>query len=81
MAVEYENPWERILSLSKVAIPSMVYTYTKHTPSQQVFGRNIILNINQETNWQLITQHKLMLFNKGNTIDNLICIEPETKSY
>ena len=30
--------------------------YSQHTPSQLVFGRDAILNINQEANWHLIKQ-------------------------
>ena len=47
------------------AIQSTVHTTTEHTPSQLVFGRNAILNINQEANWQLIKQYKQVLINKG----------------
>ena len=35
-----------------------------------VFGGDTILNINQEANWQLIKQRKLMLINKGNQKEN-----------
>ena len=39
------------------------YTTTQHTPPQLVFGRDAILNIIQEANWQLIYQHKQALKN------------------
>ena len=45
----------------------MVYTTT---PSQLVFGRDAILNINQEANWQLIKQCKQALIKKGNQHKN-----------
>ena len=48
------------------AIRSTVHTTTQHTPSKLVFGRDAILNINQEVNWQLIKQRKEALINKGN---------------
>ena len=48
----------------------MVHTTTQHTPSQLVFGRDAILNINQEANWQLIKQRKQALINKGNQKEN-----------
>ena len=52
MDLDNENPWEGILSYTIFAIQSMVYTNTQHTPSKLVFGRDAILNINQEANWQ-----------------------------
>ena len=48
MDLDNENPWEGILSSTMFAIRSTVHTTTQHTPSQLVFGRNEILNINQE---------------------------------
>ena len=38
--------------------------------SQLVFGRDAILNINYEANWQLIKQRKQVLINKGNQKEN-----------
>ena len=51
MDLDNENPWEGILSSTMFAIHSMVHTTTQHTPSQLLFGRDAILNINQEANW------------------------------
>ena len=45
-----DNPWEGILSSTMFAIQSMVHSTTQHTQSQLVFGRDVILNINQEAN-------------------------------
>ena len=53
-----EKPWEGILSSTLFAIWSMVHTTTQHTLSQLVFGRDVIVNINQEANWQSIKQCK-----------------------
>ena len=41
-----------------------MHTITQRTPSQMVFGRDAILNISQEANWQLVKQHKQALINK-----------------
>ena len=49
----------------------MVHTALQHTPSQLVFSRDAILNINQEANF-FIKQRKQALRNKGN--------QKETKS-
>ena len=52
------------------AIQSTVHTTTQHTPSQLVFGMDVILKINQEANRQLINQYKQALINKGNQKEN-----------
>ena len=57
-------------SSTMFAIQPMVHTTTQHTPSQLVFGRDAILDINQEANWQLIKQCKQALMNKGNQKEN-----------
>ena len=52
------------------AIRTTVHTTTQHTPSQLVFGKDAIFNINQEANWQLIEQRKHALINNGNQKEN-----------
>ena len=52
MDLDDENPWEGIPSSTISTIWSMVHTITPKTPSQLVFGSDMILNINQEANWQ-----------------------------
>ena len=49
--LDNENPWEGILSSTMLAILFTVHTTIQHTPSQLVFGRGAILNINQKANW------------------------------
>ena len=56
MDLEDENPWEEILASTMFTIWATVHTTTQHTLSQLVFGKNTILNINQEPNCQLIKQ-------------------------
>ena len=51
MNLDDENPWDGILSSTMFAIRSMVHTTTQHKPSQLVFGRDALLNINQKVNW------------------------------
>ena len=48
----------------------MVQSTTQYTPSQLFFGRDAILNINQEANWQLIKQRKQAIINKGYQKEN-----------
>ena len=66
MDLDNEKPWEGILSSTIFAVRSTVHTTLQHTPSQLVFGKDAILNINQKANWQLIKQRTQMLINKGN---------------
>ena len=66
------------------AIQSMVHAAIQHTPSQVVFARATILNINQEANWQSIKLYKLALVVIRKNIDvedNLMCTAMETNSY
>ena len=55
----------------------MIHTTMQYTLSQLIFGRDAILNINQEANWELVKQCTQVLINKGNqkenAIDNLMC--------
>ena len=64
--LDNESPWEGVLSSNLFAIQTNVHTTTQDAPSQLVFRRDAILNINQEANWQLIKQRKQTLINKGN---------------
>ena len=51
MYLDNENPWEGILSSTMFTIRSMVHTTQHSTLLQLAFGRDAILNINQEANW------------------------------
>ena len=70
MDLDNVNPWEGILSSTIFAMRSTVHITTQYTPSQLVFGRDVILNNDQEANWQLIKQHKQALINEGNQKEN-----------
>ena len=70
MDLDDENQWEGMLSSTMFTIWSSVHTTLQRTPSQLVFGRDVILNINQEVNWKLIKKHIQALINKGNKKDN-----------
>ena len=61
---------EGIPSSTMFAIWSTMHTTMQQTLSQLVFGRDAILDINQEANWQLIKQCKQALLNKGNQKQN-----------
>ena len=65
-----ENPWEGILSAVIFAMRSTVHTTLGATPMQLVFGRDAILNLSHEANWQLIKIRKQELIKKNNEREN-----------
>ena len=65
-----EKPWEGILLSILFTIWSIMHTTIQHTLSQMVFGRDAILNINQEANRQFIKQRKQVFIKKGNQKEN-----------
>ena len=52
MDLDNDNPCEGIPSSTMFVIQSTVHATTQHTPSQWIFGRDAILNINQKANSQ-----------------------------
>ena len=70
MDLDNENPWEGNLSSTMFAIRSMVNITRQHIPSQLVFGRDALLNINQEDIWELIKERKEATINKVNQKEN-----------
>ena len=68
--LDMENPWEGILSAVIFAMRSTIHTTLGATPMQLVFGRDAILNISHEANWQLIKQRKQELACKNNMREN-----------
>ena len=71
MVFDDESPWDRILPSTMFVLRAMVYTTTQLTLAQLVFGRDSILNIRNEANWQSIKKCKQDLINKGNQQENL----------
>ena len=65
-----DNTWEGILLAVIFAMRSTVYTTLGATPMQLVFGRDSILNLLHEANWQLIKLQKQELINKNNKKEN-----------
>ena len=75
MVLDDDNPWDGILAAMMFALRATVHTTTQYTPAQLVFGRDLILNIRHEANWQLIKTRKQNLINKGNVRENSKCLE------
>ena len=52
--INEEDPWKGILSSTAFAVRSTFHTTLRNTPGQLVFGRDKILNIKHEANWEYI---------------------------
>ena len=56
LVLDDDDPWDGILSATIFAIRATVHTTTRFTPMQLVFGRDAVLNILHEADWQIITE-------------------------
>ena len=62
--------WRGILSAMHQAVCSTVHTTTRAMPTQLVFGRDAILNVSFEADWQCIKQRKQTLIQQNNRREN-----------
>jgi len=62
--------WTGILSAIRQAVRSTVHTTTRATPTQLVFGRDALLNIGFEANWQYIKDRKQKRILQNNAREN-----------
>ena len=67
--------WTGILSAVRQAMRCTVHTTTRATPTQLVFGRDAILNVSFEANWQYIKDRKQKLILQNNARENATRIE------
>ena len=68
--IDDDDPWTGVLSAVAFGIRATVHTTTRATPAQLVFGRDMILNIRHEANWNYIRQRKQLLIDKNNAKEN-----------
>ena len=68
--LDEENPWKAILTAAAFAVRSTVHLTQQKTPGQLVFGRDTMLNIKHEADWELIRQRKQQMINKNNLREN-----------
>jgi len=52
------------------AMNSTVHTTARATPTQSVFGRDAMLNVSFQADWQFIKEHKQKLFIQNNKHEN-----------
>jgi len=61
-----EFGWSGVLAACRKAVNSAVHTTSLATPSQLVFGRNALLDVSFEANWQHIKELKQKLVTQNN---------------
>jgi hypothetical protein len=64
------DPWKGILSATAFAVRSTFHTTLQNTPGQLVFGRDMILNVKHEANWEYIRSRKQNMILKNNKAEN-----------
>jgi hypothetical protein len=65
-----DGEWDGILSAIGFAMRATVHTTTRATPSQLVFGRDAMLNVGFEADWQYIKDRKQKLIRQNNEREN-----------
>ena len=55
--LDKDYPWMGVLSAVRDTVRCIVHTTTRATPAQLVFGRDALLNISFEADWQLSLIH------------------------
>jgi transposase InsO family protein len=68
--VPEDQPWNGILAAIMYAIRATYHTTLKATPTQLVFGRDAILNMKFEANWQNIKENKQRIIDRNNKKEN-----------
>ena len=71
-----DDPWKGILSETAFAVQSTFHTTVQNIPGQLVFGRDMILNVKHEANWEYVQERKQKHIEKNNKADNAKHIPP-----
>ena len=67
---DLDQGWLGILSAIRHAVRSLVHTTARATPTQLVFGRDALLNVSFEADWQYIKERKQRLILQNNKREN-----------
>jgi hypothetical protein len=78
---EAEYYLEGILSAAMFALRATYHTTTQATPSQLVFGRDAILNVKFQADWDYIRSRKQQLINYNNQRENKSRIPHQYKAH
>ena len=65
-----EDGWTGVLSAIRYAVCSLVHTTMCATPTQLVLGRDALLNVSFEADWQYIMDRKQKLILQNNKCEN-----------
>ena len=66
-----EYGWQGILSAVRRAVNSTVHTTLRATPTQLVFSRDAILNVNFQADWEYIKERKQKRILQNNKAENV----------
>ena len=65
-----QETWDGVLSAAMFALRAIIHTTTQATPMQLVFGRDAILNIQFEADWEYIKNRKQKVIDYNNKKEN-----------
>ena len=77
--LDEHNPWMEFLSAAAFAIRATYHTTLQATPAQLVFGRDMLLPIVTQANWELIRQRRQEEMRRNNERENRSRIPHEYK--
>ena len=69
-SLDEKYPWSGILSVVMFATRATYHTTLQATPAQLVFGRDAILNVEFEANWNFIKENKQKLIHLNTQREN-----------
>jgi hypothetical protein len=72
--IDKDFDWTKVLSTIRQAVRSLVHTTTRGTPTQLVFGRDALLNVSFQANWDYIKepkQHCILQNNKKENVNRI----------
>ena len=68
--LDRKNPWKPILAATMFAMRATYHTTLKATPAQLVFGRDAIMNISFQADWNAIKENKQRMMQYNNLREN-----------
>ena len=70
----YIDPWDEVLSSVAWGVRTSYHSTIMATPSQLVFGRDMLFNMKKAINWKLISENKRKKIACDNERENYGCI-------
>jgi hypothetical protein len=68
--LDENDPWKGLLAAAMFALRATVHTTTKATPAQLVFGRDAIMNVQFQADWNAIKEFKQKQIRLNNQREN-----------